>query len=294
MGSCGGGGVRPTQKMLLSASLLLLGFSSSALAGGHGNSMGCCNEKLVSGSGPKSGIYYLDTEASVDTFPDVCMDECVYVKESGSGRFCFKPSSMYASECMGDSEDHETGNMITIDSDGHESMGGHGDAKCDFSNIENVDDQFYKLAGIRTDEEGILKFVFVDPSASVKLSLEGQDFEFDACVDGVCPTKNPVPAGIYTVEVQYMFREEDGTIPQQFEDGKWTSPPLIKTYHVDDKNYCEDANCDFSNIENVDAQFYKLAGIRTDEEGILKFVFVDPSASVKLSLEGQDFEFDAC
>merc|ERR1712130_404444 len=129
MGSCGGGGgVRPTQKMLLSASiLLLLGFSSSALAGGHGNSMGCCNEKLVTGSGPKSGIYYLDTEASVDTFPDVCMDECVYVKESGSGRFCFKPSSMYTSECMGDSEDHETGNMITIDSDGHESMGGHED-----------------------------------------------------------------------------------------------------------------------------------------------------------------------
>ena len=121
-------------------------------------------------------------------------------------------------------------------------MGGYGDAKCDFSNIENVDDQFYKLAGIRTDEEGILKFVFVDPSASVKLSLEGQDFEFDACVDGVCPTKNPVPAGIYTVEVQYMFREEDGTIPQQFEDGKWTSPPLIKTYHVDDKNYCEGEN----------------------------------------------------
>ena len=134
---------------------------------------------------------------------------------------------------------------LSPDSDDHGSMGGHedhGDANCDFSNIDNVDDQFYKLAGIRTDEEGILKFVFVDPSASVKLSLEGQDFEFDACVDGVCPTKNPVPAGTYTVEVQYMFREEDGTIPQMFEDGKWTSPPLIKTYHVDDKNYCEGEN----------------------------------------------------
>ena len=122
-------------------------------------------------------------------------------------------------------------------------MGSHGDAKCDFSNIDSVDDQFYNYAGIKTDEEGILKFVFYDSNAAVKLSLKGEKTEFDACVNGECPTKTPVPAGTYTVEVQYIFRNEDGTIDPMFEDGKWTSPPFIKTYHVDDKNYCEGENC---------------------------------------------------
>merc|ERR1719430_2227528 len=90
------------------------------------------------------------------------------------------------------------------DYDNHESMGSHGDAKCDFSNIDSVDDQFYNYAGIKTDEEGILKFVFYDSNAAVKLSLKEEKTEFDACVNGECPTKTPVPAGTYTVEVQYI------------------------------------------------------------------------------------------
>ena len=121
----------------------------------------------------------------------------------------------------------------------HESMAGQGDGKCDFSNIDRVDDQFYKLEGIKTEEEGILKFVFVDRDPRVKLSLEGEGIEFDTCVNGECPSKTPVPAGTYTVEVQYIFRNEDGTIDPLFEADKWTSAPLIKTYHVDDRNYCE-------------------------------------------------------
>ena len=48
-GSSGGVQPRTTQKMLLPASILLLGCFSSAFAAGHGNSMGCCTEKLVSG-----------------------------------------------------------------------------------------------------------------------------------------------------------------------------------------------------------------------------------------------------
>merc|ERR1711934_677203 len=96
-----------TQKMLLLALILLLG-CSSAFAAGNDNSMGCCKEKLVSGSGSKSGLYYLDTEASVEIFPDSCKDECLYVKESGPGMFCFKPSSMYTVQCK------DTGTTIDI------------------------------------------------------------------------------------------------------------------------------------------------------------------------------------
>jgi hypothetical protein len=134
--------------------------------------------------------------------------------------------------------DHNHGSDTTMGD--HNSMD-HGNAKCDFSSINSVDDQFYKFDGIKTDEEGILKFVFVDPSATVKLSLEGQNTQFD-CVNEECKANNAVPAGTYTVEVQYLYRDEDGTIPQMFEDGKWTTAPLIKTYHVGDKNYCEGEN----------------------------------------------------
>ena len=120
-----------------------------------------------------------------------------------------------------------------------ESMAGPGSAKkCDFSNVvEGADKQMYTFAGLKTDEEGILKLVF-DPSAQAKVKLDGQDTQFD-CVNGECKSKTPVPAGTYTVMVSYIFRNDDGTIEPMFESGKWTSLPLIKTYHVGDKNYCE-------------------------------------------------------
>merc|ERR1719234_3081361 len=99
-------------KMLLSAAILLLG-CSSALADGHVNNMGCCEYKLVPGSMPKSGHYFLDTSYS-DMVPDYCKDSCVYVKETmpgemstGETRFCFKPSSTYTAECQ------DTGEMST-------------------------------------------------------------------------------------------------------------------------------------------------------------------------------------
>merc|ERR1719234_2830938 len=104
-------------KMLLSAAILLLG-CSSAMADGHVNNMGCCEYKLVPGSMPKSGHYFLDTQPS-DIIPDFCKDSCVYVKEKMPGddplpegsRFCFKPSSTYTAE----SQDTGDGS-IAIDS----------------------------------------------------------------------------------------------------------------------------------------------------------------------------------
>merc|ERR1711971_438888 len=97
---------RKKGKTLLSAAILLLG-CSSALADGHANNMGCCEYKLVPGSLPKSGHYFLDTSYS-DTIPDYCKDSCVYVKERMPGddplpegsRFCFKPSLTYTSQCQ--------------------------------------------------------------------------------------------------------------------------------------------------------------------------------------------------
>ena len=164
-------------------------------------------------------------------------------------------------------------------------MESHGDANCDFSNINSVDDQFYKFAGIKTDEEGILKFVFVDPMASVMVSLEGEDTEFEVCENGECPSKTPVPAGTYTVEVQYFYRNEDGTIDQIWEDGKWTTAPLIKTYHVGDKNYCDNSKCSFFENMHDNDESYTIDNIKTDEAGVWKFVF-DKAAMINFEIVG--------
>merc|ERR1712032_1411082 len=111
MGSCVGGAVPPHStsqnlqekgRMLLSASILLLG-CSSAFAHAHGNSMGCCEVKRVPGSMPKSGVYYLDTEYS-GSLPDVCKNSCVYNAESGPARYCFSASSTYTAECQDSGE----------------------------------------------------------------------------------------------------------------------------------------------------------------------------------------------
>merc|ERR1712192_211475 len=118
MGSCVCGAVPPHSttenlgekgRMLLSASILLLG-CSSAFADAHGNSMGCCEVKRVPGSMPKSGVYYLDTEYS-GSLPDVCKNRCVYNGESGPARYCFSASSTYTAECQ-DSGNKTTGEEL--------------------------------------------------------------------------------------------------------------------------------------------------------------------------------------
>merc|ERR1712192_289675 len=119
MGSCVCGAPAPHSKtqnlgekgrMLLSASILLLG-CSSAFADEHGNSMGCCEVKRVPGSMPKSGVYYLDTEYS-GSLPDVCKNSCVYNGESGPAKYCFSASSTYTAECQ-DSGEQGAENDIT-------------------------------------------------------------------------------------------------------------------------------------------------------------------------------------
>ena len=45
---------------------------------------------------------------------------------------------------------------------------------------------------------------------------------------------------VITVEVKNGFYGDDGTFSNgMFEGEKWDTIPLIKTYFVDDKNYCE-------------------------------------------------------
>merc|ERR1719234_2752607 len=149
-------------KMLLSAAILLLG-CSSALADGHVNNMGCCEYKLVPGSMPKSGHYFLDTSYS-DTVPDYCKDSCVYVKERMPGddplpegsRFCFKPSSTYTAEGQDSGVTGEQGIEITGShgSEDHETMEGHGNAKCDFTENLEANGQSYTVENIKTEEAG--------------------------------------------------------------------------------------------------------------------------------------------
>merc|ERR1711971_922030 len=119
-------------KMLLSAAILLLG-SSSALADGHVNNMGCCEQKNVPGSMPKSGMYFLDSQYS-DTVPDFCKDSWV------TGEQGIEMTDSHGSE------NHES----TAG-----SMEGHGgNAKCDFTENLEANGQSYTVENIKTDEAG--------------------------------------------------------------------------------------------------------------------------------------------
>jgi len=246
-------------KMLLSAAILLLG-SASALADGHVNKMGCCEQKNVPGSMPKSGMYFLDTQYS-ETVPDFCKDSCVYVKESiagemstGETRFCFKRSSTYTAECQDSgvtgeqgieitdshgSEDHES-TADSHDSEDHEStagsMEGHGNAKCDFTDIMAADGSSYTVENIKTDEAGSWTIVF-DKAQIFDITVEGVAVNSWDCtnpVEGETECKSgstEYPAGTYTVKIS-----SDPDFP-------WgESVPLIKAFKVGDKDYCEDSH----------------------------------------------------
>merc|ERR1712087_68622 len=234
-------------KMLLSAAILLLG-SASALADGHVNNMGCCEQKNVPGSMPKSGIYFLDTQYT-DTVPDFCKDSCVYVKETMAGqtstgetRFCFKRSSTYTAECQDSGVTGEQGIEIT-DSHGSEdhestagSMEGHGNAKCDFTDIMAADGSSYTVENIKTDEAGSWTLVF-DKAQIFDITVEGVAVNSWDCTNPVegeteCKSGNTeYPVGTYTVKIS-----SDPDFP-------WgESVPLIKAFKVGDKDYCEDSH----------------------------------------------------
>ena len=113
--------------------------------------------------------------------------------------------------------------------------------ECDFSDVNDVDDQLYTISDIQTIEDGILKFEF-DQNAMITIRLmEEPGITFD-CTNGYCTSNVAVGAGNWTVEVKNGFYGDNET----FSGGiyppdilRWDTLPLIKTYFVDDKNYCE-------------------------------------------------------
>ena len=40
-------------------------------------------------------------------------------------------------------------------------------------------------------------------------------------------------------KVAFLGRNDDGTIDEMWEDQKWESRPIIKTFYIGDENLCE-------------------------------------------------------
>ena len=114
-----------------------------------------------------------------------------------------------------------------------ESTGGHNNHNCDFTDIVEEDRQQYTTADIQTNEDGILKFEF-DKNLPLEVSLVEEPSITFNCENEICTSNDPVDAGTWTIKVK-------NTLP---EDDPWDeAPPLIKTYYVDNENYCELRGC---------------------------------------------------
>jgi len=210
---------RKQGRMLISA-FLLLSCCSSAFAGG------CCEYKHVPGSTAKSGDYVL-MEQRDGSVPNFCKDGCVYKKKnSGTLEYCFKPSWTYTSECQ---EGREPVEMSAVETT-TVSMEGHNN-NCDFTDILTVDGQEY-TTDVHTSEAGVLKFEF-DKNLPLEVSLVEEPSIVFNCINEICTSNDPVDAGTWRITVKNTFPEEQ----------PWNVPPLIKTYYVDDKNYCEITGC---------------------------------------------------
>ena len=177
-------------------------------------------------------------------------DECVYLRESGPEKFCFKPSSMYTAECKDTGS--STGAMVDI--------GGYGDnGKCSFSENMAADKQSYTINNIKTDEAGVWKFVFDKAYMTINFEIvDGgsvpitQSFFCGTMPSETwCTSDNPIPAGTYTIEVRSPS------------DDKWTDgTPKLLTYYVDNKDYCEG---NFSQDRSKDEDTEKLRPTRKCE-----------------------------
>ena len=120
-------------------------------------------------------------------------------------------------------------------------MGGHGSAKCSFKENMDANNQRYTIDNIKTDEEGVWKFVF-DKDAMIEFNIVGanapasqsftctQKQTTTECTSGA--SNPPIPAGTYTIEVKSPTQ----TGPVDF---SWESTPMLTTYFVGDKDYCE-------------------------------------------------------
>ena len=117
------------------------------------------------------------------------------------------------------------------------SMEGHGNAKCDFTDIMAADGSSYTVENIKTDEAGSWTIVF-DKAQIFDITVEGVASSTWDCTNPVegeteCKSGNTeYPAGIYTVKIS-----SDPDFP-------WgESVPLIKAFKVGDKDYCEGEIC---------------------------------------------------
>merc|ERR1711868_358334 len=100
--------VDQVSRMLEKSNFLIFVLLSFAF-GQEEATFGCCPLKEVQGVGDLAGVYYLvDTD---QPFPDACTkDECTYQKEgNGDEKFCFAPSTRYASTCLDIGEGYASG-----------------------------------------------------------------------------------------------------------------------------------------------------------------------------------------
>ena len=132
--------------------------------------------------------------------------------------------------------DSSPNNALSPDSQGsedHESMEGHGNAKCDFTENLEANGQSYTVENIKTDEAGRWTLVF-DKSQILYVTVDGAALDTWSCTNPVegeteCKSKETeYPAGTYTLKV---------SSDSQFPWGE--SVPLIKTFKVGDKDQCE-------------------------------------------------------
>ena len=124
-------------------------------------------------------------------------------------------------------------------------MEGHGNAKCFTENVDNVG-QSYTIENIKTTEAGSWEFVFDQNVYSYTLIgiTVLDDWSCNDLVDGEIKCTNgqtEYPAGTYNVK----FSSDTcmaGT-PGSYTPWAVGSRPLIKTFKVGDKDYCEGEIC---------------------------------------------------
>merc|ERR1719285_1656431 len=201
------------------------------------------------------------------------------------------------------------------------SMEGHGNAKCDFTENMAADGSSYTVENIKTDEAGSWTIVF-DKAQMLDITVEGVASESWSCnngaVEGETECKSGAteyPAGTYTVKIS------------SDPDSPWgNSVPLIKTYKVGDKDYCEgdnghgttsmgghgdfhgsedhestagsmdghgNAKCDFTENMAADGSSYTVENIKTDEAGSWTIVF-DKAQMLDITVEGVDMNVWSC
>ena len=119
-------------------------------------------------------------------------------------------------------------------------MEGHGNAKCFTENVDNVG-QSYTIENIKTTEAGSWEFVF-DKNVYSYTLIGITVLDYWSCNNPAegeikCTTgQTEYPAGTYNVKFSSDICDSDTYTP-------WAIRPLIKTFKVGDKDYCEGEIC---------------------------------------------------